>query len=125
MTHEEQLVQWVEGNSMHDVENNRCCPDFSCCRPTLKEDILIRKLYYDAFLEKNYELQDTLLIMFFNMAMTQNTTVTEELDVKTVRESIPLGKCIHNKDNNANSETPILRGIRNKHFKYPYAISCT
>jgi hypothetical protein len=32
---DEQLERWVAGESVHNAERNECCPDFSCCRPTL------------------------------------------------------------------------------------------
>lgn len=41
-THEEQLGLWVKGESVHvkttimGVESFECCPDFSCCHPSLK-----------------------------------------------------------------------------------------
>ncbi len=34
MTPEEQLIQWVKGNSVHNGKtktDGECCPDFSCC----------------------------------------------------------------------------------------------
>lgn len=46
MTHDEQLKLWVEGTSVHgamyeddslNIEpDGECCPDFSCCDPSLK-----------------------------------------------------------------------------------------
>lgn len=35
MTSEQQLILWVDGTSVHNVERDECCPDFSCCRPAL------------------------------------------------------------------------------------------
>lgn len=41
-THEEQLALWVKGESTHvkvllmGNESFECCPDFSCCNPSLK-----------------------------------------------------------------------------------------
>ncbi len=32
---DEQLDLWVSGRSVHDTEADQCCPDFSCCQPTL------------------------------------------------------------------------------------------
>lgn len=40
-TEEEQLVRWLRGESCHVKRNRKppddweCCPDFSCCNPTL------------------------------------------------------------------------------------------
>lgn len=33
MTSDEQLEQWCNGVSVHNVERDECCPDFSCCNP--------------------------------------------------------------------------------------------
>jgi len=32
MKKEEQLTEWVKGNSIHNKEQDECCPDFSCCK---------------------------------------------------------------------------------------------
>lgn len=32
MTSDEQLNEWVNGNSIHNHERDECCPDFSCCQ---------------------------------------------------------------------------------------------
>lgn len=34
-TDEEQLARWVAGNARHNDHLDKCCPDFSCCRPDL------------------------------------------------------------------------------------------
>lgn len=36
MTPNEQLDLWVQGNSIHNLERNECCPDFSCCEKKLR-----------------------------------------------------------------------------------------
>jgi len=28
---QKQLREWLKGNSIHNVESDECCPDFSCC----------------------------------------------------------------------------------------------
>ena len=30
-----QTKAWVEGRSVHNIIDDECCPDFSCCRPEL------------------------------------------------------------------------------------------
>lgn len=30
-----QMFSWAQGNSYHELINNECCPDFSCCFPNL------------------------------------------------------------------------------------------
>jgi hypothetical protein len=115
MTHEEQLFQWLCGNSMHDIENDRCCPDFSCCHPELKEEIKVRKLYYTSFLEDDYDLQDSLLIIFLGKAMSQNTR-------SPIIESNIEDDHSHSK---TNSEAPTIRRIQHNQFKSSYVINCT
>ena len=53
MTPEEQLDKWVAGESVHDHENDQCCPDFSCCRPDLAAHIGDREIFQKYFLEGN------------------------------------------------------------------------
>lgn len=31
----EQAEQWVNGLSRHNMIDDECCPDFSCCEPSL------------------------------------------------------------------------------------------
>ena len=33
----EQTEQWVNGIARHNIIDNECCPDFSCCIPELFE----------------------------------------------------------------------------------------
>lgn len=42
-TSEEQLALWIAGESVHTALE--CCPDFSCCRPTLLVDVAIRRAF--------------------------------------------------------------------------------
>jgi len=35
-TREEQLQMWLEGRSVCPNDFHECCPDFSCCEPTLQ-----------------------------------------------------------------------------------------
>ncbi len=32
----QQLKFWVSGKSIHNEIDNECCPDFSCCVPSLR-----------------------------------------------------------------------------------------
>ena len=29
----QQCVEWAQGKSVHNVVDDECCPDFSCCVP--------------------------------------------------------------------------------------------
>ena len=48
MTHDEQLKQWVAGNSIHNDEHEECCPDFSCCQTKYKAPKNVREKFRDA-----------------------------------------------------------------------------
>ena len=56
MDTEEQLLMWVTGNSVHDDENGRHVPDYSCCNPVLKAPSALRLRYYQAVLENDVAL---------------------------------------------------------------------
>ena len=47
MTPEEQMMKWLEGNSIHDMERDECCPDFSCCKPELQADEATRRQFVE------------------------------------------------------------------------------
>lgn len=48
MTPDEQVIKWIAGESIHNKERNECCPDFSCCEPTLLAALCERKEFKDA-----------------------------------------------------------------------------
>lgn len=62
---EEQLEEWVKGNSIHNEERDECCPDFSCCKPDLLADEETRK----AFCRADAETRVSILGMFLGEAM--------------------------------------------------------
>lgn len=45
MTPDEQLDMWLEGKSVHNPTTNECCPDFSCCVPSLQMSAIERWNY--------------------------------------------------------------------------------
>lgn len=72
--HAEQLKQWVAGNSIHNVVDDECCPDFSCCRPEFRAPDDVRQRYLAAtskereqllmqFLEKLAKAQDLKVVV--------------------------------------------------------------
>jgi len=74
MTPEDQLEQWVCGISIHNDELGECCPDFSCCQPSL----LASQEERDNFLV-NKGMRDTMLMMFLSRMLTlQNYEVEYE-----------------------------------------------
>jgi len=48
MTPKEQLKLWAGGNSIHNLELNECCPDFSCCYQGVSWGLLRRHQYMMA-----------------------------------------------------------------------------
>ena len=40
-----QLILWLFGKSTHNYVTDECCPDFSCCVPTIKEPFKKRLKY--------------------------------------------------------------------------------
>lgn len=51
MTPEEQLQKWVNGVSIHNDNDDACCPDFSCCNKDVNTSHFERKRFQKAFLE--------------------------------------------------------------------------
>jgi len=60
MTPQEQLDEWVKGNSIHNEERNECCPDFSCCCPDLLVSEEDRKLFSNG----NDKVREFLMMEF-------------------------------------------------------------
>jgi hypothetical protein len=60
MTSDEQLKEWVKGNSIHNPDRDECCPDFSCCDPELLAPEDERK----RFAEGNDELRMQMCMIF-------------------------------------------------------------
>jgi len=56
MTPDEQLAEWVKGNSIHNDTTGECCPDFSCCQPKLGIPIEQRLLFQRSGQRVRYEM---------------------------------------------------------------------
>lgn len=69
MKQEEQLLLWVNGESIHNKERGECCPDFSCCRPELLAPKEVRELFCKAYLEDNEDLMNRLLMEFLSRSL--------------------------------------------------------
>ena len=67
MTPEEQLDLWIEGKSVHNKERDECCPDFSCCEPSL----LAPKEARIAFKKANEETRMGMLGVFLSGAVSK------------------------------------------------------
>jgi len=48
MTPDEQLSEWVNGISIHNSGRDECCPDFSCCEPSLLAPKAVRVAFKNA-----------------------------------------------------------------------------
>jgi hypothetical protein len=49
-----QTLLWVNGRSEHNVQDNECCPDFSCCFPEMFEQDQARRVDYFTKLLRRY-----------------------------------------------------------------------
>ena len=65
MSIDEQLTEWLRGNPIHNTERGECCPDFSCCTPSL----LVNQKTRQAFVDGNEELRKSMLGMFLGSAI--------------------------------------------------------
>lgn len=51
-----QLRCWAEGNSVHNLLRDECCPDFSCCFPEMSTPLEVRKSFVGASPEVRHEM---------------------------------------------------------------------
>lgn len=63
---EEQLAAWVEGRPTCPNSQGECCPDFSCCRPTLLAPEAVRR----AFQTASQDQRERLLLSFLDGVVT-------------------------------------------------------
>ena len=60
---DEQLNEWVKGNSMHNYEKGECCPDFSCCED-INTPLDVRERFAKAHYDGDDETCSMMLMMF-------------------------------------------------------------
>jgi hypothetical protein len=41
---ERQGLEWIDGNSLHNQQDDECCPDFSCCFPECYEQDRLKRI---------------------------------------------------------------------------------
>lgn len=70
MTPTEQILEWQKGNSIHNTERDECCPDFSCCRPELLADQMIRNKFVVASLSDDTATVNSMLFDFLGKAIS-------------------------------------------------------
>jgi hypothetical protein len=54
----DQLIKWVNGKPTHNVVEDECCPDFSCCQSHLLLAQVKRLEYLKAFIEGDRKTMD-------------------------------------------------------------------
>ena len=64
MTQEEQLNEWIKGNSIHNDEYDECVPDFSCCETNIQTPQHAKERFVKAYKEKDSETIEKMLTMF-------------------------------------------------------------
>lgn len=69
MTIDEQLEQWLKGNSIHNKERDECCPDFSCCDGGDIAPLEVRERFVKAHREHDLETKTQMLLMFLGKAL--------------------------------------------------------
>ena len=50
-----QLIQWMEGLSLHNEIDDECCPDFTCCINVEPDDKRSKKIVWDYFMEMHLD----------------------------------------------------------------------
>lgn len=56
-----QTSDWVNGNPRHNMIDDECCPDFSCCNPKLLAPKEVREIFCKADRSGNHKLTDRML----------------------------------------------------------------
>lgn len=60
----QQLEDWYNGISVHNMKKDECCPDFSCCNREIKTTFLLREKFCDAANNNDQETIDLILRQF-------------------------------------------------------------
>ena len=59
MSPDDQLKEWVKGNSIHNgatPSDGECCPDFSCCHPSMLAPEKARVAFQNADEESRWDM---------------------------------------------------------------------
>ncbi|KKM95430.1 hypothetical protein LCGC14_1188320 [marine sediment metagenome] len=72
----EQLLKWLDGESVHNNGKDECCPDFSCCNSMIHTPYEIRKAFVEAFLTDDHQETNRMLGWFLRQAIASQTGVT-------------------------------------------------
>jgi len=82
MTLDEQLKEWVKGNSLHMTDPEMCCPDFSCC----ESDLLASEEERNIYLSGNDEIRINMLMMFLEALLIKKGWSLEEAEIYAVKK---------------------------------------
>ena len=67
MTPQEQLALWLDGTPKCPNDAGECCPDFSCCRPSL----LVPRAVREAFVSASDEQRGRMLMVFLGSMIAE------------------------------------------------------
>lgn len=70
MTPDEQLDQWIQGESKCPNDKGECCPDFSCCVPSLRWPVELRQRFKQATAEERDRMLFSSLTALVSLSLT-------------------------------------------------------
>ena len=68
---EYQLINWLNGISLHNPIVDECCPDFSCCNGGNMIAFEVRKRFFDAYQREDVAEQWEILGMCLSMLVSE------------------------------------------------------
>ncbi len=73
---DKQLEQWILGNSIHNKNQDKCCPDFSCCNKKMSTPKNVRERFGKAVRDGDCKTVTEMLGMFLGQAaQTMNKNI--------------------------------------------------
>jgi len=66
-----QLDYWAKGTSIHNIVDDECCPDFSCCSPDLQSDEQTRQLFKKACDQNDEDAKNAMLMGFLGACIAK------------------------------------------------------
>ena len=83
LTPDDQLEQWVAGESLCPNTRGECCPDFSCCTPELLADYTTRRAFLDATDESRMSFLGMFLGAAFEKAGNDKVYISGDTPTET------------------------------------------
>ncbi len=81
-----QTLEWVKGNPIHNKIDDECCPDFSCCSPHLLAPSEVRQTFYNAVLKDDFKTRDRLLMEFLSKMISADCS-EKKVHIAGIEES--------------------------------------